>query len=55
MKMPTMIISEGEIKRLQAILDYWAKTCGVSTTYYESHKYKVKIPWEDYDKRKGKE
>ena len=48
-------ISEGEIKRLQAILDYWAKTCGVSTTYYESHKYKVKIPWEDYDKRKGKE
>lgn len=48
-------ISDGEIKRLQAILDYWAKTCGVSTTYYESHKYKVKIPWENYDKRKEKE
>lgn len=48
-------ISDGEIKRLQAILDHWAKTCGVSTTYYESHKYKVRIPWEDYDKRKGKE
>lgn len=48
-------ISDGEIKRLQEILDHWAKTCGVSTTYYESHKYKVRIPWEDYNKRKGKE
>ena len=48
-------IPDEEIKRLQAILDYWAKTCGVSTTYYESHKYKVRIPWEDYNKRKGKE
>lgn len=48
-------IPDEEIKRLQVILDYWAKTCGVSTTYYESHKYKVRIPWEDYNKRKGKE
>ena len=48
-------ISDGEIKRLQETLDHWAKTCGVRTAYYESHKYKVRIPWEDYDKRKERE
>ena len=51
----TTAIVNGNVERLQEILDHWAKTCGVSTTYYESHKYKVRIPWEDYNKRKGKE
>lgn len=41
-------VSNEEIKRLQAFLDDWTKTCGVSRTYYESHKYKVRIPWEKY-------
>ncbi len=43
-------ISDKEIKRLQEILNNWIKTCGVNTTYYENHKYKVRIPWEEYDK-----
>lgn len=42
-------ISSKEIERLQHFIDEWIKTCGVGTTYYESHKYKVRIPWEDYD------
>ena len=42
-------ISSKEIERLQRFIDEWIKTCGVGTTYYESHKYKVRIPWEDYD------
>lgn len=37
-------------KELQEFLDSWCKRCGVSTTYFESHKYKVRIPWEEYDK-----
>lgn len=35
-------------KELQYLLDNWCKHCGVGTTYYESHKYKVRIPWEEY-------
>ncbi len=35
-------------KELQEFVDGWCKRCGVGTTYYESHKYKVKIPWEEY-------
>lgn len=42
-------ISTEKIRQLQDFLDGWCKTCGVGATYYESHKYKVKIPWEDYD------
>lgn len=34
-------------KELQDFVDGWCKRCGVGTTYYESHKYKVRIPWED--------
>lgn len=43
-------ISSEDMKHLQDFLDEWCKTCGVSDTYYESHKYKVRIPWEYYDK-----
>ena len=35
-------------KELQDFIDGWCKRCGVGTTYYESHKYKVRIPWEQY-------
>lgn len=45
-------ISTDEIKRLQSFLDEWTKNCGVGMTYYESHEYKVRIPWEIYDERK---
>lgn len=41
-------ISSEAKKELQDFLDDWCKRCGVSTTYYESHKYKVRIPWEEY-------
>lgn len=41
-------ISDEKEKELQNFLNEWCKTCGVRTTYYET-KYKVKIPWEDYD------
>lgn len=41
-------ISEKEERKLQDFLDSWCKDCGVGITYYQS-KYKVKIPWEDYD------
>lgn len=33
-------------KELQDYLDEWCKTCGVGKTYYESHEYKIRIPWE---------
>ena len=36
-------------KELQDFVDGWCKRCGVGTTYYESHKYKVRIPWEEYN------
>ena len=36
-------------KELQDFVDGWCKRCGVGTTYYESHKYKVRIPWEKYN------
>lgn len=42
-------ISDEALGELQQFLDEWCKTCGVGDTYYESHKYKVKIPWEDYN------
>lgn len=40
-------ISYEDRKELQDFLDSWCKRCGVATTYYESHKYKVRIPWEE--------
>lgn len=42
-------ISSEKEKELQNFLDAWAETCGVGKTYFESHKYKVAIPWEQYD------
>ena len=42
-------IRSEKIKELQDFLDGWCKSCGVSKTYYESHEYKVRIPWEEYE------
>ena len=42
-------ISSEARKELQDFVDGWCKRCGVGTTYYESHKYKVRIPWEEYN------
>lgn len=42
-------ISTGSIKELQDYLDKWCDNCGVGNIYYENHKYKVRIPWEEYD------
>ena len=42
-------ISKEKVKELQDLLDEWCRTCGVGETYYESHKYKVRIPWEQYE------
>ena len=42
-------VDNKKIKELQEFLDKWCKDCGVTTTYYESPKYKVRIPWENYD------
>lgn len=41
-------IPSEKIIELQDYLNKWCKECGVGTTYFEG-KYKVRIPWEDYD------
>lgn len=41
-------ISEKKADELQDFLNEWCKTSGVRTTYYQS-KYKVEIPWSDYE------
>lgn len=41
-------IPSERIIELQDYLNKWCKECGVGTTYFEG-KYKVRIPWEDYD------
>lgn len=41
-------VSDEAIKELQDFVDGWCKRCGVGITYCESHKYKVRIPWEEY-------
>lgn len=41
-------ISERSLNELQQFLNSWCKSCGIGDTYCESHKYKVKIPWEKY-------
>ncbi len=46
-------VSDKERKELQDFLDDWCRRCGVGTTYFESHKYKVRIPWEEYDNNGG--
>lgn len=48
MKMHSMIFQVKKIIELQNYLNKWCKECGVGTTYFEG-KYKVRIPWEDYD------
>lgn len=42
-------ISDKKIDELQKYLDEWCVTSGCGTTYYQGD-YKVKIPWEEYDK-----
>ena len=39
-------ISHEEIVKLQKYLDEWCSNCGVGDTYFESHEYKVRIPWD---------
>lgn len=46
-------ISEEHLKRLQSFLDDWCKSSGVGVSYRVSHKYKVRIPWEDYERSYG--
>lgn len=41
-------ISYKDIEELQKFLDEWCASCGVGKAYYESHKYKIRIPWENY-------
>lgn len=41
-------VSDEESNRLQKFLDEWCENCGVGKTYYQG-KYKVRIPWEEYD------
>lgn len=41
-------ISGEERKKLQSLLNDWCANCGVGTTYMESHKSKVRIPWDMY-------
>lgn len=47
-------VSNEALGKLQQFLDEWCKTCGVGSAYYESHEYKVRIPWEDYDANNSK-
>ena len=48
MRMHPKILRAKQKKELQNFVDGWCKRCGVGTTYYKSHKYKVRIPWEEY-------
>lgn len=41
-------ISRERIEELQEYLNNWCKTCGVGNTYYGSHEYKVRIPWDEH-------
>jgi hypothetical protein len=41
-------ISDSAIEELQDYLNKWCDSCGVGTTYIQG-KYKVKIPWEEYE------
>jgi predicted RNA-binding Zn-ribbon protein involved in translation (DUF1610 family) len=43
-------IGKKTMKELQDFLNDWCGRCGVGKTYMESHEFKVRIPWEDYDK-----
>lgn len=42
-------VDSKQLKELQDFLDKWCKDCGVRTTYYASSKYKVRIPWVNYE------
>ena len=45
-------ISDEKMNELQKYLDEWCATSGYGTTYFKGD-YKVKIPWEEYDKHIG--
>lgn len=40
-------VDNDKLEALQEYLDGFCDNCGVGETYYESHKYKVRIPWEE--------
>ena len=44
-------ISDKAMIELQTFLNDWCAKCGVGKTYCESHRYKVRIPWEEYERR----
>lgn len=46
-------ISDKDLERLQALLDDWCKSTGVGTTCRVYYKYKVRIPWEEYEKEEN--
>lgn len=41
-------VDSAKIQELQGILDKWCEETGVGPTYYQG-RYKVRIPWEEYD------
>lgn len=41
-------IDSADIAKLQNYLYKWCDDCGLGPTYYESHKFKIRIPWEEY-------
>ena len=45
-------ITDRDFGRLQKLLDEWCESCGVGTSHRVSNKYKVRIPWEEYEKMK---
>ena len=44
-------IGDAPVKELQQYLDEWIKKYGV-TSYCETHKHAIRIPWEEYDNEK---
>lgn len=44
-------IGKKAFDELQSFLNDWCTRCGVGKSYEESHKFKVRIPWEVYDAR----
>jgi len=34
----------------EEFLDNWCDSCGVGTTYTDDVKYKIRIPWDKYER-----
>jgi len=43
-------ISDKKMDELQEFLDNWCDSCGVGTTYTDDVKYKIRIPWDKYER-----